>query len=258
MIERFKNFLLGAAKRASRVRHGGAYPVFRSAEESTDLSEILPCVSAEYFASSVRFQCKKTIESVELVADTQYWDEGDWWAITLLSINYADNSSEFVFLPILHTILSNADPRLSLKIDGILTAHPELIAYGHITKSAYFGRRDWVAYDAFLEESFADIIIGLFWPNSPFWSLEAVSNGDNVIAFNSSVPEIEELSESDASTKIKSNGDVEVSCGDLQLFVPRIANNSPIGVDIGREVIGQIEYKMAEDILILGILSRGI
>ena len=145
------------------------YPKFhRSDTDSENLREILTQLPEAYFASSERFRCDKPIVSIKVIADTQYFEEGDWWALTQLSVNYTDNTNTLALLPIMKTVFSGAERNYWPPIDKLLTDRPELIAYGVRTESPAFGVRDWVAYDAFVDESFAEKLLQLFSPNRTF------------------------------------------------------------------------------------------
>jgi len=232
------------------------YPRFRGSDKDrVNHRDILSRLPNSYFTSSKRLRCDKQIASIEVLADTQYNEEGDWWALTLLSINDADGRNSLAFLPIMHTIIPSIDQEYWTDIDRLLAGSPELIAYGIGTKFRYRRGNSWVAYDAFLHESFAKILLRLFWPNRTFYSLVTDSDGEEAITFTYSTDVSDYVVANKVSTEVQRSGDVKISCGELTLMIPKACGDIP-SIEEGMEEIGRIEYRSGENVITIGVLFR--
>jgi hypothetical protein len=240
-----------------KVNVGRDYPrIHLSDKARVNHREILSQLPTRYFASSKRLRCDKPIASVEVIADTQYYEEGDWWALTLLSINHADDRNSLAFLPIMHTIIPSIEQDYCRDIDRLLAGSPELIAYGIGTKFRYRRGNNWVAYDAFCDESFAKILLRLFWPNRTFYSLGTDSDGEEAITFTSSKDVSDYVVSNKVSTEVQRSGDVKVSCGELTLMIPKACGGIHSIEEEGMEEIGRIEYRFEENVITIGVLFR--
>ena len=237
---------------------GLIYPTFERKDlERENLKVVLSHLSAHYVATSQRLQCKKKISSIKVITETQFFSEGDWWALTLLSLTDADGQVTLAFLPIMHTIIPEAGPK-SREIDRLLTNRPELIAYGMRTESPNFGVRNWVAYDAFLDKSFAQILLQIFWGPQGFWDWGPESDGDGEISFATSLEttrySLGRTLKHRVLSRIRPNGDVVITCGNRKLFIPRVPGDMRRIGGFSREEVGRIEYRSDHESILIAVL----
>lgn len=215
------------------------------------LSEILTQIPTAFFAQSERLKCDKSIVSVEVITTTQYYNEGDWWALALLSMNHPDGTNTLGFLPI-ETVQKD--------LWAPSPARTRRIAFGVVTESPYQGEVDLLAYDAFRKLSFAETLLRHFWTYQGFYACSTLSESDDEISFTTSlettVDSLITALEHKIARRIHGNGDVEITCGPLTLIVPRVPGDLPPKAGVGMEEVGRIEYKAEDYDVAIGFLYQ--
>jgi len=216
-------------------------------------------MTPDYFRFSPRFKTNKLVKAVTHIGDVQYYDEGNWWAIVLIEIQFSDNTKWLSLLPIMRTIMSSAAPNHQTDIERKLRERPELIAFGVVTKSEVYGKRNWVAYDAFLDNEFSNLLLRLFWKNETFYSLESISAKGEQVIFTAEVSraEIEPKIDNQRTTSFDESGNVRIVYKLVHLCIPKIVGSSEcVKHEIGKKEVGKIEYCDGRTLIPLGRLGK--
>lgn len=243
---------------ATKVR---GHPVYHASDDQVpiDLSRMVEGMTSDYFHFSPRFKTNKQVEAVKHIGDVQYYDEGNWWAIVLIEIQFSNNTKWLSLLPIMKTIMSSAAPNHQTDIERKLRETPELIAFGIVTKSKIYGKRSWVAYDAFLDNEFSNLLLRLFWKDETFYSLESISAKGAQVIFTAEVSreEIEPKIDNQRTTSIDESGIVRIEYRSVHLFIPKIVgSNECVKHEIGKKEVGKIEYFDGQNLIPIGRLVK--
>lgn len=134
------------------------------------------------------------------------------------------------------------------------------IAYGVVTEYPNQGKVEWVAFDAFCDASFSEVLLRHFWTHQGFYSCSTLSDSEDEISFTTSLETTVDSRISaldhNIATKVQRNGDVEINCGQLKLFVPRVPGDLPAITKIRMEEVGRIKYKSENCEVPIGILYQ--
>jgi len=118
------------------------------------LEQAIPKILPTFFSKSKRFSWIQSYSSLSLIDYMGIYEEGDWWALTIVKVDFLDKPSIIIFLPITG-IISNQ----------LQASDDENIAFGIKTESAFYGIRNWKIIDAFLGTGFLIQLSKLFYKN---------------------------------------------------------------------------------------------
>lgn len=131
------------------------YPVFKIEDNVSAWEGILETALVQlghlYFSKNTRFPNLGEISEAHYVDHLGIYEEGDWWALTIISVKNKSREAYHLFLPLFGAI--NTQPE-----------NNENVAFGIITESGSYGRREWKLLDAFTDDDFRKKLLHLFLP----------------------------------------------------------------------------------------------
>jgi hypothetical protein len=177
---------VGINMQVKRSHHG--YPVF-SMPQGVETwrpgvwSEMLSALGPDYLNAAGRLPGHRKVRRVDALDCVVFSSEGDECVLALVALSYCDGDSSLLFLPLARTVLPAGDQAHWLPIHSKLFAHPELVAFGIETESDFFGKRDWVVYDGFLDDEVPALLLNLFWQEANFYTLSLTGCGYGAFVF---------------------------------------------------------------------------
>lgn len=139
------------------------YPIFEIGENIELLQKILPSaipqIDSRYFQVNRRFNIFEENLSKDLIDYMSIYEEGDWWCLTVVKITLNDNQTNYIFLPLTLGIADYESPTAYTLFD---TQSP---VAGVVTNSSFYGKRNWILYDAVSDTIFCKKLIYLFLPH---------------------------------------------------------------------------------------------
>jgi hypothetical protein len=130
------------------------YPTFKVEDDvhawERFLVQAIPKIAQQYFPANPRFKDLGQITSPSLVDYMGIYEEGDWWALTIIKVNDSIGSPRYLFIPLMAD--SPAAPG-SLMSDRFLPGI-STIAFIIETDSQFYGSRSWVVFDALADPTF--------------------------------------------------------------------------------------------------------
>ena len=140
---------------------GLPYPIFKVNEDVDAWEKFLPRavsqINPRYFDKNPRFKRESQVSKAVLLGYSSIYEEGDWWALTIIELTIKNGIHKYVFLPL---TAQNAHAKLAQNNSGLTGL--DSVAFGLETKSGFFGKRSKKIVDAFSDISFCIKLIQLF------------------------------------------------------------------------------------------------
>jgi len=236
------------------------YPVFEVEENAflrqKILSTAIPQTDSKYFQINRRFNIsdEERIVSKELVDCMGIYEEGDWWCLTVVKIKFSDNQVKYIFLPLSSGIVNTEAPT----IKGLFDNQSSLI--GLITKSAFYGERHWVLFDAIADLKFLQQLMYLFFPTDPYTVLLDTEFGGKFNFYLPTQISMKEISTSNMSMEFKEGHDISIKYNETHqiiLYKDMKPISDVLSLQEKENLIGYITYSnplLSE--LLIGVLVR--
>ena len=184
-------------------------------------------------------------------------DEGDQWVLGIVDVERVEGSSATLFLPLVRTILADRPELDHTPIAHRLRSDRSLVAFGIDTESRFYGRRAWLAYDAFIEGEVLHPLLGLFWPRVSYYAITVSEGEHGRLDFHTKLP----AHSPHVATHVDNddNGDLTVHYGQsLTLFIPSdLRALQPGAMETDPGVVCWIAYEREDDPpIVIGVLRQ--